>query len=857
MGDPFLFLLKTRCFTFSSSSSSLLPSHRRFLPNKLRPWSSLRLPTPRAETTTLPHSSTSQFDLISTTECLDGSVVFRFGDESEKAAFDDANKILVEESNVEGSEVEASPASSPEENAVLEFTTAVLGDNSLSTESQDVSTEGESQSRDVSGVSAPRKLEFHTLERSEGYPSTISGDELIEGDTQRKYDMRGSTPMPVELHTSEGSEGYPSTKAEDELTEGKEDRLDVIGASTPTPVESHASEGSEGYPSTKSEDELTEGTGDRTDVTGVSTPTPVELPTSEGTEGYPSTKSEDEVTKGKEYRRDVTGASTPTPVELHKTEGSKGYPSTRSEEELTGDKEDRTDVTGASTPRTVRVHTVEGSQGYPSMKSEDEFTEGKAHQRDVSGASIDSTEDIHTVEAIEENASIISADEFADDKTHRRDASGELVPRIVELHSVEGAKRKGIPVTKSDAQSTMVEEKRDASIASTSITVESHTVEDAKGKGISVTKSEDQSTMGEEQRDASRASTPITVESHTVEGAQGYGSIKLEDNFAEGKLVRIDVLEGATPRTVELHRAECAEDTPSKKPEDEFTEDRAHRRNVSEASTPTVVELHTVEGTEGEDISAPLLLLSTGAASLPHPSKALTGGEDVYFVASGNWLGVADGVSQWSLEGINPGVYASELMENCERFLSDCKGISLTKPEDILVRAAAQTKSPGSSTVLIAYFDGQAFHVANIGNSGFIIIRNGAVFKRSSPLIHGFNFPLQIVRGVDPSELMERYSIDLDEGDVIVTATDGLFDNLYEQEITSIVTKSFQKRMKLQDIAKFLATSAQEVGQSTSRRSPFADAVEASGYVGYTGGKLDDVTVIVSHVHKKCSCYSL
>ena len=64
-------------------------------------------------------------------ECLDGSVVFRFGDESEKAAFDDANKILVEESNVEGSEVEASPASSPEENAVLELTTAVVSVDSF------------------------------------------------------------------------------------------------------------------------------------------------------------------------------------------------------------------------------------------------------------------------------------------------------------------------------------------------------------------------------------------------------------------------------------------------------------------------------------------------------------------------------------------------------------------------------------------------------------------------------------------------------------------------------------------------------------------------------------------------------
>ena len=31
--------------------------------------------------------------------------------------------------------------------------------------------------------------------------------------------------------------------------------------------------------------------------------------------------------------------------------------------------------------------------------------------------------------------------------------------------------------------------------------------------------------------------------------------------------------------------------------------------------------------------------------------QALTGKEDAYFVAGQNWLGVADGVGQWSLEG--------------------------------------------------------------------------------------------------------------------------------------------------------------------------------------------------------------
>lgn len=56
-----------------------------------------------------------------------------------------------------------------------------------------------------------------------------------------------------------------------------------------------------------------------------------------------------------------------------------------------------------------------------------------------------------------------------------------------------------------------------------------------------------------------------------------------------------------------------------------------------------------------------------------------------------------------------------------------------------------------------------------------------------------------------------------------------------------------------QDIAEYLAKRAQEVGQSTRGRTPFADAAQAAGYVGCTGGKLDDVTVIVSLVQRRSS----
>ncbi|XP_052205399.1 probable protein phosphatase 2C BIPP2C1 [Diospyros lotus] len=275
-----------------------------------------------------------------------------------------------------------------------------------------------------------------------------------------------------------------------------------------------------------------------------------------------------------------------------------------------------------------------------------------------------------------------------------------------------------------------------------------------------------------------------------------------------------------------------------------------------EDSQEIELEIYQEIPIEMGEISPTGYILLSGASLLPRPDKALTGGEDAYFIAGQNWLGVADGVGQWSRKGINTGIYARELMENCEKIVSDFSSNLLTDPMEVLSRSALASKSPGSSTILVAYFDGQALHVANIGDSGFIVVRNGAVYARSSPDSYEFNCPFQIEYGTDPSELVEMYKIDLDEGDVIVTATDGLFDNLYDQEIALIISKSLENNLKPEEIAEFLAEIAQEIGSSKTRRSPFADAAQAAGYVGYKGGKLDDTTVIVSLVQKRSSSWN-
>ncbi|KAE8721793.1 putative protein phosphatase 2C BIPP2C1 [Hibiscus syriacus] len=289
---------------------------------------------------------------------------------------------------------------------------------------------------------------------------------------------------------------------------------------------------------------------------------------------------------------------------------------------------------------------------------------------------------------------------------------------------------------------------------------------------------------------------------------------------------------------------------------EEITEVEAQSDNKFSVKMLKGVELQSGGTTlEREEIPTAGFFLYSGAALLPNPTKTFAGGEDAYFIASQNWLGVADGVSQWSLEGISVGVYAKELTENCERIVCDRNGVPnpITDPVEVLNRAAANTQTCGLSTVLVAYFDDRALHVANIGESGFMIVRNGAVFKRSSPMLCELNCPVQIERGDYPSDFVEVYRIDLDENDVIITATDGLFDNLYGKDIASIVFRSLQENLRPQEIAELLATRSQEVGQLSLVRSPLSDEVQAAGYVGYRGGKLDDVIVIVSVVKRRFS----
>lgn len=134
--------------------------------------------------------------------------------------------------------------------------------------------------------------------------------------------------------------------------------------------------------------------------------------------------------------------------------------------------------------------------------------------------------------------------------------------------------------------------------------------------------------------------------------------------------------------------------------------------------------------------------------------------------------------------------------------------------------------------------------MANLGDSGFVLIRfkNGEAFTyaRSKEQQHSFNIPYQLsilpgqkdleilkqkgrieeikkLKSVlrkkdnlcqDTPEFSDEYTYEIQEGDVIVSATDGVFDNLFGHEILKIV-KDFKHNhpwMKTREEANVILT---------------------------------------------------
>ncbi|XP_010921018.1 probable protein phosphatase 2C 26 isoform X1 [Elaeis guineensis] len=248
---------------------------------------------------------------------------------------------------------------------------------------------------------------------------------------------------------------------------------------------------------------------------------------------------------------------------------------------------------------------------------------------------------------------------------------------------------------------------------------------------------------------------------------------------------------------------------------------------------------------------------SVGTCLIPHPEKADRGGEDAFFVSSynGGVLAIADGVSGWAEQNVNPALFSQELMSNASGLVMD-EEVNYD-PQILMRKAHAATSSVGSATVIIAMLEKNGtLKIANVGDCGLRVLRKGQVIFSTPPQEHYFDCPYQLSSEIIGQTYLDAMvcTIELMEGDTIVMGSDGLFDNVFDHEIVS-TTSRFKDAV---EAAKALADLARDNSMDVSFDSPYSIEARSRGFdvplwkkiLGrkLTGGKPDDITVIVGQV---------
>ncbi|XP_040362573.1 probable protein phosphatase 2C 26 isoform X3 [Rosa chinensis] len=220
------------------------------------------------------------------------------------------------------------------------------------------------------------------------------------------------------------------------------------------------------------------------------------------------------------------------------------------------------------------------------------------------------------------------------------------------------------------------------------------------------------------------------------------------------------------------------------------------------------------------------LSFCVGTHLIPHPSKVEKGGEDAFFVSTynGGVIAVADGVSGWAEQKVDPSLFPKELMAYASSFVEDVEQVN-DNPQVLIGKAHAATSSIGSATVIVAMLERNGIlKIANVGDCGLRVIR-------------------EVVS-----------SVELVEGDTIVMGSDGLFDNVFDHEIVSNLTGY----KDVAEAAKALANLASNHSLDAKFDSPYIIEARARGFeapfwkkilgMKLTGGKPDDITVVVGQV---------
>lgn len=298
--------------------------------------------------------------------------------------------------------------------------------------------------------------------------------------------------------------------------------------------------------------------------------------------------------------------------------------------------------------------------------------------------------------------------------------------------------------------------------------------------------------------------------------------------------------------------------------------------------------------------------ISTGVYCLPKTEKnpkkdkkctPLGCGEDSFAVAENDYevvLAIADGVGGWRSKGVDPSVFSQTLMYHTgeiskspsDEFMQD-----ENRPKTLIHDAywklvedfqSGKKKPFGSSTACVVMINRETGQLkfGNLGDSGFVLLSPvdtveglGTKYRikfKSESQTHRFNTPYQITLAPPNGRLSDTsgltatdastgspQKLGVESGDIVLVMTDGVLDNIFDDELEEIVSTSVTIHSRKRNpsevpklVAQDVAFKARQFSENSQRESPFTVEARKHG-LNHLGGKEDDITVVAAIIYPK------
>ena len=293
----------------------------------------------------------------------------------------------------------------------------------------------------------------------------------------------------------------------------------------------------------------------------------------------------------------------------------------------------------------------------------------------------------------------------------------------------------------------------------------------------------------------------------------------------------------------------------------------------------------------------PFLSLPSGSFSDPltnhtrararHPSvhgqliKGVTNGDDAVVISDENFLCVNDGVGQWAQKERGHaalwarliahfwvlGVEGGEAREQVVGEKDMVAYLQRALEQTVEVTKTSAGEIQGTTTVCGAFLrsddEGKPVVLAtNLGDCAVWVLRPGneeAVYK-SKEQWHWFDCPRQLGTNSpdQPNEVAVCDTVKVEVGDLVLCVSDGVTDNLWENEICDKVTETMGRWNRGEEeasdgllfVARELMKAAREVAEDPDAGSPYMERALDEG-IPAEGGKLDDISVLIGLVKKR------